>query len=128
MLKKFDEWNELKKNLHKYSMPPYFKPREIWWCNLGCNIGFEQDGKGRNFSRPVLVLNSYNRNIFLSVPLSSKIKQDNFYYKRVKYNNEVYSVIISQIRLLDSKRLIRKITTLDKKQYDEVRNYVKAII
>jgi hypothetical protein len=52
----------------------------------------------------------------LSVPLSSKIKQDNFYYKEVKYNNEVYSVIISQIRLLDSKRLIREITTLDKKQ------------
>ncbi|KUK77263.1 MAG: Uncharacterized protein XD93_0441 [candidate division WS6 bacterium 34_10] len=128
MLKRFDEWNELKKNLQKYSMPPYFKPREIWWCHLGSNIGFEQDGKGADFARPVLVLNSYNRNIFLAVPLSSKIKPDNFYYKKIKYSNNRYSVIISQIRLLDSKRLIRKITTLDKKQFEEVRNCVKAII
>jgi len=128
MLKRFDEWNETKKELEIYAYPPYFKRREIWWCHLGANIGYEQDGKGKDFSRPVLILNSYNRNIFTAVPLSSKIKSDNFYYKEVIYNKKRYSVIISQIRLLDSKRLIRKIATLDRQQFEDVRNYVKGVI
>jgi mRNA interferase MazF len=128
MLKKFDKWNDLKKDIETYSSPPYFKPREIWWCHLGANIGFEQDGKGEDFSRPILILNSYNRNIFLAVPLSSKLKPENFYYKEIIYNKRKYSAIISQIRLFDSKRLIRKIATLDKKQFEDLKSFVKGVI
>lgn len=28
---------------------PYFGEREIWYCSMGHNIGFEQDGKGADF-------------------------------------------------------------------------------
>ena len=24
----------------------FYKPKEVWWCNLGINVGFEQDGSG----------------------------------------------------------------------------------
>ena len=46
-LKEFDKWNELKKKLHNSEKPKkfYFREREIWWCSLGLNIGFEEDGK-----------------------------------------------------------------------------------
>lgn len=33
-----------------------FYEREIWWCSLGVNIGFEQDGTNDLFERPVLVI------------------------------------------------------------------------
>lgn len=54
----FDEWNKLKKQLHQKNTAtiPYFYEREIWWCFLGKNIGWEQDGKKGLCSPP-----SFNR-------------------------------------------------------------------
>ena len=26
----------------------FFREKEVWWIALGVNIGFEQDGKGKN--------------------------------------------------------------------------------
>ncbi|HCC67607.1 TPA: hypothetical protein DEP90_00090 [Patescibacteria group bacterium] len=128
MFKDFDEWNKLKKNIQIGQKIRYFRAREIWWCHIGANIGYEQDGKGRGFSRPILILNSYNRNLLLAVPISSKIKDKNRYYQKISYNNKIYSVIISQIRLLDSKRLIRKIATLNKEDFENIKKYVRSIM
>jgi mRNA interferase MazF len=75
MLKEFDNWNEQKKCLHKIEQLPMFSEREVWWCSLGVNVGDEQDGKGENFTRPVLVLKKFNRNLFVGVPMSTKIKE-----------------------------------------------------
>ena len=51
--KNFDKWNELKKKLHisEKAKDFYFREREIWWCSLGVNIGFEQDGKNDLFDK-----------------------------------------------------------------------------
>jgi len=32
-----------------------YKKRETWICNIGENIGFEEDGKGNEFTRPVII-------------------------------------------------------------------------
>ena len=56
MEKDFDGWNLSKKALHAREAKIYCHPREIWWCAFGVNIGFEQDGTGRNFDRPVAVI------------------------------------------------------------------------
>lgn len=57
MQKDFDKWNAEKKKVHVASgdKPIYFREHEIWWCRLGANIGFEQDGKGKSFSRSVVL-------------------------------------------------------------------------
>ena len=71
MDKNFDEWNECKKNRDKNDIDIYFYEREIWWCAIGVNVGFEQDGKGERFARPVLIIRKFSKNVFLGVPLTT---------------------------------------------------------
>jgi mRNA interferase MazF len=52
----FDNWNNLKKQINKRVGEFLYHAGDIWWCELGKNIGHEQDGKGVTFERPVLVV------------------------------------------------------------------------
>jgi hypothetical protein len=63
MQKDFDGWNEQKKSIHVASHAPLYHEREIRWCHLGTNIGFEQDGTGEGRSRPVLILKGFSREV-----------------------------------------------------------------
>ena len=65
MQKDFDKWNLEKKSIHSNQEFPFYNEREIWWCSLGVNVGFEQDGTGQKFDRPVLVIKGFNKNTFL---------------------------------------------------------------
>ncbi|MCX6780980.1 MAG: hypothetical protein NT003_02595 [Candidatus Magasanikbacteria bacterium] len=62
--KKFDEWNNLKQRLHGRVWRHYIREGEIWFCSLGVNIGWEQDGKNETFERPVLVVRKLSRHYF----------------------------------------------------------------
>lgn len=53
-MKQFDAWGVLKKEVNEKRPMFYVKEREIWYVHLGQNIGFEEDGKGLDFKRPVL--------------------------------------------------------------------------
>ncbi len=126
---KYVTWAKLKVRLH---LKPerqlvYFDEREIWWTSLGANIGYEEDGKNDYFERPVLVLKKFNRHILWILPMTTKIKQGLYYY-HLEYKGEKFSIILSQLRLISSKRLQRKIRMLSKVQFQEIRNKVKAII
>lgn len=80
MIKKdFDKWNHNKKTLDASVKEVFFHDREVWWCKLGVNVGFEQDGKGDRFARPILIVKKFNNQIFWGVPLSTKIKKTKFY-------------------------------------------------
>ena len=50
MEKNFDRWNAKKKAIHDSACTALFHEREVWWCVLGTNVGFEQDG-GKGTSR-----------------------------------------------------------------------------
>ena len=56
MEKDFDRWNDLKKRVNDRSLQPLYHAREIWWASLGVNVGYEQDGTGASYERPVLIL------------------------------------------------------------------------
>ncbi|MFA7252365.1 MAG: type II toxin-antitoxin system PemK/MazF family toxin [Candidatus Paceibacterota bacterium] len=86
----FDKWNEIKKEIEtKFDPPPTFpKIGEVWMISLGRNIGFEQNGIGLNFSRPVLVVKKFNNKMFWCVPLSTKQKQIDFYFNFTDPNNQ----------------------------------------
>ena len=45
--KDFDKWNIIKKqvNTKEVIRDLFFYEREVWWCSLGLNVGYEQDGK-----------------------------------------------------------------------------------
>ncbi len=63
MQKDFDKWNEKKKKLDVRVIEEtlFFKEAEVWWIHIGLNIGFETNGKGEEFTRPVLILKKYNK-------------------------------------------------------------------
>ena len=56
MKKDFDNWNNIKKKLDKREKYPSFKEREIWWTNIGLNVGDEECGKGEKSVRPILIV------------------------------------------------------------------------
>ncbi len=127
--KDFDRWNESKKkaNDNKGYLPLYHE-REIRWCRLGVNIGFEQDGTGKDFSRPVLILKGFSRHVCLVLPLTTSIKKNTYNISIGKIDGKKASVIISQIRLIDTRRLDQFILFLDKKLFEDIRKSVKDLL
>lgn len=120
-VKDFDGWI-IKKKEHHYrkTIPPLFKERDIWWVSVGVNIGFEEDGKNSNFVRPALIVKKFNRELFLGIPMSTKIKKDNKYYVQVSIKGKNVSVMSSQMRVFSSKRIWNKLAELDEKDFAKV--------
>jgi dTDP-4-dehydrorhamnose reductase len=104
MHKKFDRWNNKKKEVSKNSSLIKFQQRHIIFMKVGCNIGFEQDGKGDEFLRPVLVYKKFNNRVFIGIPLTSKQKDDKFHFEFEYKKDKKSYAILSQIRLFDIKR------------------------
>jgi hypothetical protein len=71
MQKDFDAWNHKKKYINDNQVDRvFFHPRELWFAHLGLNVGFEQDGRGAEFLRPILVVHKFNNEIFWALPLT----------------------------------------------------------
>ena len=60
MNKDFKGWHKDKEIIHNEKPRVFFHEREIWFTYLGVNIGFEQDGQGDKFLRPVIILRKFN--------------------------------------------------------------------
>lgn len=127
MEKDFKEWSSLKEKLDKTAKQILFKEREVWWCSLGINVGHEENGKNKYFTRPVLILRKFNRQIFLAVPLTSKLKDNKFYFK-ITFKEKEQSAMLSQIRVLEGKRLRNKMGEITEGQFDAVRKSVSEIV
>ena|SRR3989344_5253685 len=121
MKKDFDKWNANKKTLHNKNTFHFYHEREIWWCSLGVNVGFEQDGTGKNFDRPVIIIRGFNKNTFFGIGLTGKKKLGKYYFYLGKISGQDATAVLSQVRLLDTKRLVRKIETLDKTKFEELK-------
>src|SRR3989344_1313449 len=114
MLKDFWRWHKKKEEVHNTEGKALFHEREIWWCTLGTNIGFEQDGSGELFTRPVVILSKFNLDACLIIPLTAKPKRGKYYFNIGNVSGRDAIAVISQIRFVDRKRLAKKISTLDK--------------
>jgi mRNA interferase MazF len=122
MEKDFESWHLLKAKINAKEHNIKFFEKEVWWCNLGVNIGYEQDGKGENFLRPVLVFKKHNSKVFTAIPLSTKIKENNEFYQRFSFQGKQQSAIIIQARAIDAKRLVNKIGQLSEGQFKTIRD------
>ena len=126
MKKDFTHWHHQKTAMeHAIKSRVFFHEREIWWCSIGLNVGFEQDGRGEKFARPVLVFRKFNKEVFWALPLSTKIKTSKFYAPVELYDGIARVAIISQMRLIDAKRLIVKVGGINEDNYTEIQ---KAVI
>jgi mRNA interferase MazF len=108
MQKDYKKWTEIKKRVHNEQSRVFFKEREVWFCHLGENVGFEQDGRGGQFLRPVIVFKKFNKEIFWGIPLTKNEKTGKYYYGFI-LNGSTSTAILSQFRLIDAKRLKYKI-------------------
>lgn len=128
MKKDFDGWNKVKKNIDGHAHAPLYYEREIRWCRLGTNVGFEQDGTGTECARPVLVLKGFSRFVCLIIPLTTSQKINRYHVPLGMIGEREAFAIISQLRLIDTKRLDHAIAVLDKQRFQEVRKAVKAML
>jgi mRNA interferase MazF len=78
MQKDFWRWHAKKEVLNNGEGTAFFHEREVWWCALGTNIGFEQDGSGDLFTRPVVIISKFNLDACLVVPLTAKPKKGKY--------------------------------------------------
>jgi mRNA interferase MazF len=124
--KDFDSWNNKKKIIDKKEISEdiFFNEREIWWGSLGLNIGYEQDGKNENFERPLLIIRKFNKGIVWALPLTTIAKDNKFHYK-LKSSGSF--VILSQVRLISTKRLLRLVETINENDFNEIIIKVKSL-
>lgn len=96
--------------------------------SLGKNIGYEQNGSGDNFSRPILILKKFNNHMFWVIPLSTKQKEFDFYFNYTDPNNQKVSAILAQMKLLSVKRLKRKLYEIPNELFDEMKEKLKFFL
>jgi mRNA interferase MazF len=121
MQKDFDKWNKEKKivNAKIVNRDLYFYAREIWWCSTGLNVGVEADGKNDNFERPILIIKKFNTDMIWVLPLTTKEK-NNQYHLKLEYEEIKSWVILSQIKTISTKRLLRKVGSISELDFKEV--------
>ncbi len=113
VIKRFLEWIRLKDKLHYFeNNRPEFSEGEVWWCYIGENIGSEISGKSKNFTRPVLIVKKFSRNLFLGFPTSTQKQKIQIWSVPISINNVESWVILSQIRVFDAKRLKTRMETV----------------
>lgn len=124
----FNNWNEKKKKAHNDKQRPFFHEQEVWFCSLGANIGFEQDGRGDDFLRPVLILKKFNNEIFWALPMTKNAKKGKYYHIISIDGREPSALILSQIRLIDAKRLAYKIGLVEMQDFVAVKEKIKQLL
>jgi mRNA interferase MazF len=134
MIKKdFKRWHEKKSNLNDIEIVPFFHEKEIWFCYLGANVGFEQDGSEEEFLRPVVVVRKFNKQIFWGIPLTKTqktlSKRNEKYYYTFSFLPDIQSTaILSQIKLIDARRLSRHIGYISENDFRELTKKLKALL
>ncbi len=128
MHKEFDSWNEIKKQSDKNETIIKYQEGQILFIKIGCNVGFEQDGKGEEFLRPVLVYKKFNKHVFLGIPLTSKYKNDKFHFPFEYKRGQTSVAILSQMRLFDIKRAKYYDGRISKKFFYELQEKLLKLI
>ncbi len=122
--KPFGSWTHLKRGLEEINVKHDFHEREVWWCSVGINLGYEQDGKNSLFERPVLILRKFSKDFLLIAPFTSTEK-DNPYYFKLSLNGKKGSLLLSQQRSISVKRLSRRVQKLPNPVFEEI---IRSII
>ena len=108
------------------------KPREIFWVKIGQNLGSEQYGKDKDFTRPVIIIRKLTHDLFVGIPLTSSLK-DNDYFHTFSYTNNTRgelnnSAMILQLRTFSIKRVLSKIGIVNKDDFDKIVEKTKRLI
>ncbi len=123
-----ENWHKIKSKLIKNNKKLYFREWQIWFISMWLNIWFEENWKNKDFSRPVLILKKFNNDIFLWIPTTSIKKEWKFYDNIWIINNKENFLLLSQIRLYSTKRLLSHIWWISMIKLIEVKEKIKKLI
>ena len=126
----FSEWTKEKANLRYNGKLPKFPIYNnfIYWCNLGINIGSEQ-----NKLRPVLILKtSKNSPICTILPLTTKRSEDNFWFhidlEEIDSTVLVEQLkVVSKIRITEPYRKKGKLVTISQNDWDKINSQLESL-
>ena len=129
----YDKWNEVKKELSQNKRKLGLKPREIFWAKLGQNIGYEQNGKGENFARPIIVVRKLTKDLFLGIPTTTTIRESNDYFHTFEYQTKEMqtlrvSALILQLKVFSIKRVMNKIGMVHKEDFEQIIEKSRSLI
>jgi mRNA interferase MazF len=127
MQKDFDSWNEVKKKTDT-EVSRLYTVREIWWCRLGVNVGKEQDGKGDEYTRPGVILRGFGADACLIVPLTTSLHEHALRIPVGLVEGQQARANLSQIRVVDTRRLTRKVGFLDKVMFVKLRKAARDML
>lgn len=127
MDQEYDNWNIIKKELSINEEKFFFKEGDIWWVSLGKNLGTESYGKGEIFRRPVLIIKKLNSNSCICLPLTSKSKIGTW-FTEISFQNETKTVLLYQIRMINTKRFQRRLGVLDDNDFKKVKEKLKFLL
>ena len=127
---RFDDWCYIKKQVNNRTLQVvqdniFVHPGEIWWSHWGKNIGFEEHGKGKNYSRPIVVIQVLSRHTFLAAPLTTSSQKHSMRIPIGEVAGRQAKVVISQIRVIDINRVQEFVMRIDKKHILAIK---KAIV
>jgi len=124
--KDFDFWNVKKKNAELEESRLY-TTREIWWCRLGLNIGFEQDGSGEEFLRPCIIVRGFGPRVCMVIPLTKSGSKHPLRVPIGEVDGKTATALLSQIRSIDTRRLVEKVGFLNKEKFEELRKNARNL-
>ena len=127
--KDYEKWHRQKTAIdHSQAPRVFYHEREMWWCTLGVNIGFEQDGSGEEYRRPVLILRGLSNETCFVAPLTTATSNHELRPSIGLVEGKEARVLLSQIRVIDTKRLVRKLGYLEHGIFQQIRKKAKDIL
>jgi mRNA interferase MazF len=97
-------------------------------CSIGENVGYENDGKGRGFQRPVLIVSGINRYTCVVVPLSTTDKRTPYHYGFDGGTGKPSVALIRQVRVIDTSRLLRRIGKAQEPDLKAVKERLRRVL
>jgi mRNA interferase MazF len=124
----FDKWNIIKKQTSQETILVGFKTRDIFNIKIGQNIGYEQNGKGKDFVRPVIIYKKLTKDMFIGIPLTTTQRDGSFFFSFKFIPDKTSIAILPQAKLFSSKRLLNKIGVINKDDYKKLkRKYIELL-
>ncbi len=121
LIKKFCNWIQIKQKLDATDYnPPFIRVGDLWWCSIGENVGVEVNGKGRNFTCPIIILKKFERQAFFGIPTTTKYRDGNWYVL-FSFKGITEYAMLTQARMFSYKRLGQKIGSVDEKSLETIK-------
>lgn len=126
-IKNHDIWNFSKKELDKKQSSQRYRKGEIRWAALGVNLGSEIDGKGKEFLRPVLILEKTSPDLYFVIPMSTKIR-DILGYRVFDLKDKKVSICLHQAKTISEKRIFSRIEKVNENKLLEIKEQFKKYL